>query len=557
LEGKIVSKKSFIISLIGRPNVGKSSIFNRLMNKSTKAIAHDMPGVTRDRHYGHFKFDAFDEKENLFAPEGVLIDTGGFYPEGVEIDESSKNTDHFFNLMTKHAELAIDESDLVLMVCDIREGLLPYDESIANYVRSKQKKFFVLLNKFDGSHLEDEIVQFYSLGVEEDQIFPVSASHGLGVDFLRAKINEEALFSVNTKKEDGLAVQRGIIPREKVISKVAIVGSPNAGKSTLLNALVGEERALVSDIAGTTVDPIEAYFDIYFGKEVDDYDPLKFVAKQKVKKATIEEVVEKHLAEAESKDENIDEAETELPEIKQEGSFWRSVQIIDTAGIRKQSSVKELVESQSVFRALRSISDCEIVIHLVDVVKGIGHQDRRLIDIAIEKGKSVIVCLNKFDLISEDLKDEKKKKEWLLDIRAKIPWLNHCDIILLSAKYKKHLKKLKESIKKTVKIRNKKISTGELNRAIFELVESHSITLGGRGQKRFKVKYASVIKMSPPTILMFANRSQGIPDNYRRYLQNGLRDYFMLDNTPIHLIFRSGDENKVKQAVDRDQRSPV
>jgi GTPase len=523
------------------------------MNKSTKAIAHDMPGVTRDRHYGHFKFDTYDEKVNHFAPEGVLIDTGGFYPEGVEIDDSSNNTDHFFNLMTKHAEMAIDESDLVLMVCDIREGLLPYDESIANYVRSKQKKFFVLLNKFDGSHLEDEVAQFYSLGVEEDQIFPVSASHGLGVDFLRSKINEEALFSVNTKLEDGLAVQRGIIPREKVISKVAIVGSPNAGKSTLLNALVGEERALVSDIAGTTVDPIEAYFDIYFGKEVEEYDPLKFVAKEKIQKATIEDVVDEHLStEQDTETEDAEEQEVEQEMVKAEGSFWRSVQIIDTAGIRRQSAVKELVESQSVFRALRSISDSEIVIHLVDVVKGIGHQDRRLIDIAIEKGKSVIVCLNKFDLISEDLKDEKKKKEWLLDIRAKIPWLNHCDIILLSAKYKKHLKKLKESIKKTVKIRNKKISTGELNRAIFELVERNSITLGGRGSKRFKVKYASVIKMSPPTILMFANRSQGIPDNYRRYLQNGLRDYFMLDNTPIHLIFRSGEDNKIKQAVSKD-----
>ena len=162
---------------------------------------------------------------------------------------------------------------------------------------------------------------------------------------------------------------------------------------------------------------------------------------KKLKKATIEEVVDEHLSKDETTDDNIDVVENELSEVKQEGSFWRSVQIIDTAGIRKQSSVKELVESQSVFRALRSISDSEIVIHLVDVVKGIGHQDRRLIDIAIEKGKSVIVCLNKFDLIAEDLKDEKKKKEWLLDIRAKIPWLNHCDIILLSAKYKKHLKK--------------------------------------------------------------------------------------------------------------------
>ena len=183
----------------------------------------------------------------LTLPKGVLIDTGRFYPEGIDIDDQSKKTDHFFNLMTKHAELAIDESDLVLMVCDVREGLLPYDESIANYVRSKQKKFFVLLNKFDGTHLEDEIIQFYSLGVDEEQIYPVSASHGLGFDFLRTRINEEALFSVNSKIETGLAVQRGIIPREKVISKVAIVGSPNAGKSTLLNA-VGEERALVSDI---------------------------------------------------------------------------------------------------------------------------------------------------------------------------------------------------------------------------------------------------------------------------------------------------------------------
>ena len=546
-----MSKKSFIISLIGRPNVGKSSIFNRLMGKSTKAIAYDMPGVTRDRHYGHFSFDAFDDDENKFAPEGVLIDTGGFYPEGVDINDESKKTDHFFNLMTKHAELAIDESDLVLMVCDIREGLLPYDESIANYIRSKQKNFFVLLNKYDGSHLEDEIIQFYNLGVTEDQIFSVSAAHGLGFDYLNQKINEEALYSVTRKIEDDSAIQKGIIPRESVVSKVAIVGAPNAGKSTLLNTLVGEDRALVSDIAGTTVDPIEAYFDLYFGVDAKEYDPKKSVSKKRLNKNKSDSLkTETVVSDEES---NTSESELISESEDTENSFWRSIQIVDTAGIRKQRNVHGLVESQSVFRALRCISECDMVIHLVDVTKGIGHQDRRLIDIANEKGKSVIVCLNKFDLIQENLKTEKEKKEWLLDIRAKIPWLNHCDVILLSAKYKKHLKKLKDSIKKTVKIRNKKISTGELNRALFELVEKNPVAIGGKGVKRFKVKYASIVKMDPPTVLMFANRSQNIPDNYRRYLQNGLRNHFQLDNTPVHLIFRSGDNKGIKDEFERDQ----
>ena len=208
-----MSRKSFIVSLIGRPNVGKSSLFNRLMNKSTMAITHDMPGVTRDRHYGHFSIEhpSIDLKGQEL-PEGVLIDTGGFYPEGVEIDESSPATDHFFNLMTDHAHLAIKESDLVLLICDVREGVLPYDEAIAHYIRTQKKKFLVVANKYDSNALEDETVQFYTLGLEEDQLFAVSAAHGLGVDSLRQKICELALID---QSEASSAIQRGILPREK------------------------------------------------------------------------------------------------------------------------------------------------------------------------------------------------------------------------------------------------------------------------------------------------------------------------------------------------------
>ena len=232
-----MEKKSFIISLIGRPNVGKSSLFNRLLHKSTRAITHDMPGVTRDRHYAVLNFEYDQSDSSKFIPEGVIIDTGGFYPEGVELDESSSSADKFFNLMTDHAQLAIEESDLVLLVCDVREGLLPFDESIANYIRTQKKKFFVVLNKYDSENLEPEVAQFYSLGVNDEEMFTLSAAHGLGVETLREKIQEEAHFFVNQASRE-LSIQKGIVPREDVISKVAIVGAPNAGKSTLLNLLV-------------------------------------------------------------------------------------------------------------------------------------------------------------------------------------------------------------------------------------------------------------------------------------------------------------------------------
>ncbi|MBL6988328.1 MAG: ribosome biogenesis GTPase Der [Bacteriovoracaceae bacterium] len=502
------SQRTMAISLIGRPNVGKSSLFNALMRQAKKAITFDTPGVTRDRHYGIATFDDLHDED---MAETILVDTGGFYPQ--VIDDTNSNVDKFFNIMAEHAKLAIAESDLVLFVVDVREGVLPFDQAIADYLRAQKKNFLLIINKYDSDKQMGSESEFYALGCADENMFKTSAAHRLGMGYLRERIHREAIQFNHTqeKKNAYLHFQKGVKPRENVVAKLAIIGGPNAGKSTLLNQLVGAKRALVSDIPGTTVDPIEGYFDLYFGPDAKQLDDNK------------------------------------SEQVEQEQSYWRSLKIVDTAGIRKQKKIEDFIESQSVFRSLKSITEADIVLCLVDAVKGIGHQDRRIIDIALEKGKSVIMCVNKIDLLKDKLQTERDKKEWLLDLRDTIPWLDYCDLIPISAKFNKHLKALKNSIKKTILVRRKEIPTGELNRFVNQLVEKHSIVLKKSGGARFRVKYSSMVKKSPPTFLLFSNKSLGVPDNYRRYLQKGLREEFGLYNTPVHLIFRSGtDTDKVK-----------
>ncbi|EQC48991.1 ferrous iron transport protein B [Bacteriovorax sp. BSW11_IV] len=604
-------KRSMVISLIGRPNVGKSSLFNRLMKKQHKAITHDMPGVTRDRHYGIAEFDDLMNEQKM---ETILVDTGGFYPQKIEEaheKEDVENANKFFNIMTKHAELAIEESDLVLFVVDVREGALPFDESIARYIRSQKKKFWLVMNKFDTEKQLGDEIDFYSLGVEN--MFSVSAAHGYGVEDLREAIQREAIDFNNSGEATTADLQKGVTPREEVVARLAIIGAPNAGKSTLLNLLVGSERALVSDIAGTTVDPIEGYFDLYFGKDAKNLkedvnllkqDGLLFKQYEDFRKNNsdfyqsmldsynleelhdkdhdyehlevdmeLEELIEgesledMQLVDDEDGEEPVDNIERlygqvfsedesggddsfEDEKTEEEGSYWRSIHLIDTAGIRRQKSVKGFIESQSVYRSLRCITESDIVIYMIDASKGIGHQDRRLLDIALEKGKSVIVCLNKIDLLKETLTDEKAKRDWLQNLRDDVPWLYYCDLLPISAKYNRRIKQLRNAIKKTVLVRRSTIPTGILNRYIYDLVEKNPIVTKGAGGKRFKVKYASMVKTSPPTFLFFTNKSKGITDSYRRYLKNGLRREFDFDNTPIHLIFRTGNDlaNRMKKA---------
>lgn len=614
--------RSMVISLIGRPNVGKSSLFNRLMKKAHKAITHDKPGVTRDRHYG---IATFEELAHTPSKEAILVDTGGFYPTKIEENvpkQKDQIMNKFFNIMTDQAKTAIRESDLILFVVDSREGVLPFDETIADYIRAQKKQFWVLVNKFDTDKQEGEELEFYQLGIGEEELFKVSAEHGLGLLDLKQRLQKEIITFENTQKDEMSNLQKGVTPREKVAARLALIGAPNAGKSTMLNLLLGAERALVSDIPGTTVDPIEGFFDIFFGKEAslleDDVsfaktDSLLFQQYEEFRNNnpdvyeslshaynleeegtkgvplydedaylseetplfddTIEnedeidteyalsddEVEEKEgemyetvFAVEDEADFEVDESEEYseeylaaeaqmLKEEEEKGSQWRSMHIVDTAGIRRQKAVEGFIEQQSVYRSLRCITESDIILFMIDATVGISHQDRRLLDIALEKGKSVIVCLNKVDLLKDKLVDEAAKKEWIADLRATVPWLNHCDLIPLSAKYNKHIGKLKEAIKKTVLIRNRNIGTGKLNRYVYQMIENNPVAIKKAG-KRLKVKYASMLKSNPPTFLFFTNLSKDIPDNYKSYLKNGLRKEFEFDNTPIHIVFRTGED---------------
>ncbi len=631
--------RSMVISLIGRPNVGKSSLFNRLMRKAHKAITHDKPGVTRDRHYGIATFEELAGKESV---EAILVDTGGFYPTKIEENVPRKNDqimNKFFNIMTDQAKTAIRESDLILFVVDSREGVLPFDESIADYIRAQKKPFWVLVNKFDTDKQEGEELEFYQLGIGEEEMFKVSAEHGLGLLDLKQRLQKEIIKFESSQKDEMSNLQKGVTPREKVVARLALIGAPNAGKSTMLNLLLGSERALVSDIPGTTVDPIEGFFDLFFGKEAElldedlsfaktdtllfqqyeefrnnnpdvykdlalaynleeegtkgipvydeedylsdetplfdetveedehseiDFDDALSDEEVKLSEDNLYETVfavdegselEEGLLEDEESDEESDEeaqnagysaeflaAEAQmLKEEELKGSQWRSMHVVDTAGIRRQKAVEGFIEQQSVYRSLRCITESDIILFMIDATIGISHQDRRLLDIALEKGKSVIVCLNKVDLLKEKLVDEDAKKEWIADLRATVPWLNHCDLIPISAKYNKHIGRLKESIKKTVLIRNRSIGTGKLNRYVYQMLESNPVAIKKAG-KRLKVKYASMLKSNPPTFLFFTNLSKDIPDNYKSYLKNGLRREFEFNNTPIHIVFRTGED---------------
>lgn len=597
--------RNCVFSLIGRPNVGKSTIFNRLMKKSYKAMTHNQPGVTRDRHYGIAQVeDIRGENEKDY----ILVDTGGFYPEKIEETKitKKKTAEPFFNIMADQAKIAIDESDVVLMVVDVREGLIPFDKTICNYIRTTKKPVWLLVNKFDDDAQWGTEADFYELGLDEDSFFILSGAHGRGFSDLKERMFKYVnQFNEEIAQVEADSMQKGVTPDHDVVSNIALIGAPNAGKSTLLNRLIGAQRALVSNVAGTTVDPIEGYMDLYFGKKVDKLssqdnpfrktnvdllDELTQIDEERsditmmsygtmspddmedeVNSADEEvELLTGELPESDdlftiddlessietgfSASENDDQEDEDSEEAQEEVNPFRSIKIVDTAGIRKQNNVEGFIEEQSVYRSLRAISECDVVIYMIDSLKGITHQDRRLCDIALEKGKSIIICLNKADLIPEITKDAKTKREWLEDLKATIPWLSFCQLLTISAKKGQNIKGLKDALQNTIMVRNKRITTGLLNKTLNNMMDRNPIVIAGSGGQHLRVKYASMLKASPPTFLLFTNKSKSIPDNYRKYLTNGLRREFGMVNTPVHLIFRTTNdiEKRLRKSLKED-----
>lgn len=479
------------ISIIGRPNVGKSTLFNRLMGKANHLVTHDLPGVTRDRHYGFVNLNEFGEKE---SSSFILVDTGGFYPIDVQTKENQAD---FYQVMAKQAELAIAESDLILFMLDIREGLTPVDESIAKFLHESGKEFWPVLNKADSDQIEFQgMGEFFSLGPEESQVFSVSAAHGRGIRELKKalQLHLGALQGPQESLDGVMDIQDVSGSTQEILGQISIVGSPNVGKSTLLNKLLGKERAIVSDRAGTTVDPVEGIM------------PLKKRSKVSEESSDAEKV----------------------PAIK----------IIDTAGIRKQGLVDGFLEEQSVFRALQAIAQSDVVILLADVKKGLTHHDRRLCDIILSKGKSLIIAFNKSDLLPENLRQRESLRKWHEKVREMYPWLSYCDVITLSAEKGRGIGPLLKSVEETLKIRKRTFSTSQINKSFYDLIDKKPLLLKGARNKFFKIKYATQVKSAPPTFILFTNAKKGLPEHYKRYLKNNVRKFFAIKNTPIHFIYK-------------------
>lgn len=429
------------VSIVGRPNVGKSTLFNRLIGRR-KAIVHDEYGVTRDRHYG----ESFWNGQNF-----SVIDTGGYLP-----DESDAITSG----IREQIHLAIDESDVILFVVDTETGMHPLDQAVAEILRKQEKPVLLVVNKCDNEEKRLEAVEFYGLGFEE--MYPVSSISGTGTGDLLDKVVEQL------PDKDG--------EEEEKYPKIAFVGRPNVGKSSLMNALLKSDRCIVTEIPGTTRDAINSRLEY--------------------------------------------EGETYI--------------IVDTAGLRKKAKVKENIEFYSTVRTDRAIKEADVVVLMLDAMQGFDEQDKRILREAENFNKGIIIVLNKWDTVPD--KDTNLLKEFEQYIYGKVRTLDYIPIISISAKTGLRIEKVLDFSKKVIEQRRKKISTPQLNDSIAKILKERPLPVK-RG-RQLKIQYAVQVKSNPPVFKFFMNNPQELPPNYRRFLENKLREYFGFEGVPITMVFR-------------------
>jgi len=428
------------VAIVGRPNVGKSTIFNRLIGERV-SIVEDVPGVTRDRLYAEVEW--LSEKFNL-------IDTGG-----IELSEEPLLTE-----IRQQAEIAIDEADVIIFLVNGKDGVTAADEEVAKILYKSKKPTVLGVNKIDNPEMRDRMYEFYALGFGDP--YPISGAHGLGLGDLL----DEVVAHFPEKGEDE--------KREDTIY-FSVIGRPNVGKSSLVNAILNEERVIVSDIEGTTRDAVDTFL------HKDDQD---FV-------------------------------------------------IIDTAGIRKRGKVYESTEKYSVLRALKAIDRSDVVLVVLDAETGIREQDKAIAGYAHEAGRAIVIVVNKWDTINSQ---EMSIKEFEMQVREQFPFLDYAPIVFVSAKTKKRLQRLIPVIKLVSESHTKRIATNILNDVIMDaLAMNPTPTVKG---KRLKVLYTTQVSIQPPTFVVFVNEPEIMHFSFKRFIENRIREAFGFSGTPIHIIAR-------------------
>nr|CBX81453.1 GTP-binding protein engA [Erwinia amylovora ATCC BAA-2158] len=466
-----------VVALVGRPNVGKSTLFNRL-TRTRDALVADFPGLTRDRKYGRAEIE---------GREFICIDTGGIdgNEEGVE------------TRMAEQSLLAIEEADVVLFMVDARAGLMPADTAIAKHLRARQKPTFIVANKTDGLDADSAVVDFWSLGLGE--IHPIAASHGRGVTSLlelvllpwmdevapereltEEEVNEAYWAELAAKEakasgEDTADAEDDFNPLDLPI-KLAIVGRPNVGKSTLTNRILGEDRVVVFDMPGTTRDSI--------------YIPMERDGREYI--------------------------------------------LIDTAGVRKRGKVTETVEKFSVIKTLKAIEDANVVMLVIDAHEGISDQDLSLLGFILNSGRSLVIVVNKWDGLSQEVRDEVKEA---LDYR--LGFIDFARIHFISALHGSGVGNLFESVTEAYDCSTRRVNTSMLTRIMHMAADDHQPPLVR--SRRVKLKYAHAGGYNPPIVVIHGNQVKDLPDSYKRYLMNYFRRSLDIMGTPIRIQFKEGD----------------
>lgn len=431
-----------LVVIVGRPNVGKSTLFNRL-TKSTRSIVDDTSGVTRDRIYGDVEWNGKNFK---------IIDTGGYVPNSEDLFETA---------IREQVEIALDESDAILFVVDGKSGLTPFDEEIASLLRKSSKPFFLLVNKLDSPDQSVQTNEFYTLGFKN--VYDISALNGRNLGDFLDDLHTHLRFPEITDKED-----------ERL--RLAIIGKPNVGKSSLVNSLLGFDRSIVTNIPGTTRDSIDSILK-YYGEEIV---------------------------------------------------------LVDTAGLRRKTKIKENIEFFANVRTYRAIWDSNVSILLLDAELGLEKQDQRIIQEAVRRRKGMIIAINKWDLIEKETNTAKKYED---AVKAKMATDDYIPIITISALTKQRIFKLIDLAKKINQERKKKIPTSQLNDVLLPEIQKTPPPATPNG-KEVKIKYITQVGEHYPIFFFFANEHKYIPEHYKRFLERLIRSHFGFEGVPMTLSFK-------------------